>query len=313
MGQENANNPPPPPPPTYYQEWAARVRDTAGSGLAFALIPLLVLGYFGWYYYGAQHLDRTLYALQVDNIELTPSPPWIHTDLKAQVYRDNGLSQVSLLEPQATATIAHAFDSHVWIKSTNRVRKLSGGKVTVDVTYRRPAAMVFYEPQLGAPSSGAPRGLCYPVDEEGVVLPGDEFASKQVHDYFMIYAPNAAPAGKRMAFGDERIAAALSLCKLLEPQRVPLKLDCIYVEPDSIDQQLGGFNSWVMHILTEEKREIVWGHAPGKETKDEPSVEEKLVSLRTWLQSSPSASGIAVLDLRQRRVLSPRLITIPAS
>lgn len=312
MGQENANNPPPPPPPTVYQQWAARFRDTAGSGLAFALIPLLLLGYFGWYYYGAQHLDKTLYALKIENIELTPKPPWIRSDIKAQIYRENGLSQVSLLEPQATATIAHAFDSHVWIKNTNRVRKLSGGKVVVDVTYRRPAAMIYYEPLIKPPVTATPKGLCYPVDEEGVVLPGDEFAEK-VHDYFMIFAPNAAPAGKRMAFGDERIAAALALCRLLEPQRVPLKLDCIHVEPDSIDQQLGGFNSWIMHVVTEDKREIIWGHAPGKESKDELSIEEKLVTLRAWLQTPPSATNIAVLDLRQRRVLGPRLITVPGT
>jgi hypothetical protein len=286
-----------------------------GGGLLFALIPLLILGYFGWYYYGAEHLDRTLYSLKMENIELTPQPAWIHCDVRAEVYRNGGLSEVSLLEPTATATIAHAFDAHTWIKSTNRVRKTSGGKVQVDVLYRRPAAMVYYRPAavLGNPNPPANKGLCLPVDEDGFVLPGNDFTQEQVHNYFMIFAPNAAPAGDvGMTFGDDRITEALLLCKLLEPLRVPLKLACIYVEPDTIQQQLGGQSSWLMNVATEDKRNIIWGHAPGKESKDEPLVEEKIASVRSWLGTPAESSDVAVLDLRQRRTLVQRLInTVP--
>jgi len=317
MGQENTNDQPPPPPPTLFERWGTRIRSLPGGGLLFALVPLLILGYFGWYYYGAEHLDRTLYALKLENIEMTPQPDWIHSDVRTEVYRNGGLSEVSLLEPTATATIAHAFDAHTWIKSTNRVRKMSGGKVQVDVLYRRPAAMVYFRPApaIGAPNALANKGFCLPVDEEGFVLPTDDFTrdSAQVHNYFMIFAPNAAPAGDvGMTFGDDRITEALSLCKLLEAVRVQLKLACIYVEPDTMGQQLGAQSSWLMNVTTEDKRNIIWGHAPGKESKDEPLVEEKIVSMRSWLQAPPESSDVAVLDLRQRRTLVQRLInTVP--
>jgi hypothetical protein len=288
-----------------------KIRHLPGGGLLFAIIPLLILGYFGWYYYGAEHLDRTLFALREDNIELTPQPKWIHGDIRAEVFRDGALGQVSLLEPQATATIAHAFDEHTWIKSTNRVRKMSGGRVQVDVVYRKPAAMVYYRPTalVGSPSTAAnSKGMCFPVDDEGVVLPSADFASAQVHDYFMIFAPNAAPAGDvGVSFGDERIVEALKLCRLLEPMRAELKLECVYVEPDTFDKQLGGFNSWVLNISTGDKRNVVWGHAPGKEMQDEPPVEEKIERMRSWLAAAPSATDVATLDLRQRKNVGRRL------
>lgn len=316
MGQENSNDQaPPPPPPTLFERWGARIRTLPGGGWLFALIPLLILGYFGWYYYGAEHLDRTLYSLKMESIELTPQPDWIHCDVRAEVYRNGGLSDVSLLDPAATATIAHAFDAHTWIKSTNRVRKMSGGKVQVDVVYRRPAAMVYYRPPavLRTPNVPANKGQCFPVDDDGFVLPGDDFTPAQVHDYFMIFAPNAAPAGDvGMAFGDDRITEALKLCKLLEPLRVQLQLECIYVEPDTLNQQLGAASAWIMNVTTADKRNIIWGHGPGKESKDEPLVEEKIASMRSWLGTPAESSDVAVLDLRQRRTLVQRLInTVP--
>ena len=315
MGQENPNDQPPPPPPTLYEWWAHRIRTLPGGGLLFAVIPLLILGYFGWKNFGAEHLDRTLYALRVENIEVTPQPNWIRGDVRAEVYRNGTLSRLSLLDPQATATIAHAFDAHAWIKRTNRVRKTSGGKVQVDVLYRRPTAMVWFQKAavLGTQPEPGNKGLCYPVDEEGVVLPGDNFTPDEVPNYFMIFAPNAVPTGESMmAFGDNRILEALKLCRILEPHRSAWKLACIYVEPDAVDRQLTGFNSWMMTVTTQDKRNILWGHAPGKELKDETAIEEKLAILQSWIQNSANSTKAPDLDLRTRPNSNRRLIhTVP--
>lgn len=307
MGQENANEQPPPPPPTVWQVIGQRIRDTPGSGMAFAIIPLVLFGYLGWYYYGAKRFDVSMYALKLENIEITPQPKWIHTDLKAEVYRLNRLSQLSLLEPSATATIAHAFEANICIKSANHVRKLSGGKVQIDVTYRQPAAMVWVE-NASQPGTNGPTKGVHAIDDEGVVLPRSEFSIAQVRDYFVIYAPELQLEGKEIVgFRDPRIGVALELCKLLEPYRVDLQLECIDVEPDGMDLQLGGFNSWQLSIRTKEDRLIVWGHAPGKETKDEMLVDEKIASMRAWLATPPSAGSLPKLDLRIRRGLGQRL------
>ena len=309
MGQPNANEQPPPPPPTVWQVLGERVRNTPGSGLAFAVVPLLILGYFGWYYYGAKQLDRTLYALKLENVEITPQPRWIHTDLKAEVYRLNRLSQLSLLEPSATATIAHAFEANVCVKSVNHVRKLSGGKVQIDVTYRQPAAMVLPDPP---PSVDGGVGV-YAIDDEGVVLPRAEFSQAQVYDFFVIIVKHLQLDGKNNGFRDPRIGEALPLCRLLEPVRAELRLRCIDVDADGMDLQLAGFNSWQLTVRDKDDRTIIWGHAPGKETKDEMLVEEKIASMRAWLSAPPSSGSAAVLDLRQRRGLGQRLTAMPNS
>ena len=310
MGQDNSNEQPPPPPPTMWQVLGERIRNTPGSGLAFALVPLLVLGYLGWYYYGAKQLDISLYALRLDNIEITPQPSWIHTDLKAEVYRHNGLSKLSLLEPAATATIAHAFEANDCIKTTNHVRKLSGGKVIVDVTYRQPVAMVQVK-LLPQPGAAELRDFVYVIDEEGIVLPNTEFSQAQVNQFFVIKTDDdiQVEVKDNACFRDPRIAEALKLVKLLEPVRKDLHLFKIYVEADGMDLQLGGFNSWLLKISTKENRGIIWGHAPGKETKDEMLVEEKIASMRAWLAAPASADSI--LDLRQRRGLGQRFTSVP--
>lgn len=313
MGQENSNDQPPPPPPTVWQVMGERIRNTPGSGLAFAVVPLLLIGYLGWYHYGAKRLDVSLYALKLENIEITPQPRWIHTDLKSEIYRLNRLSQLSLLEPSATATIAHAFEANVCIKSANHVRKLSGGKVQIDVTYRQPAAMVLVD-QTNMPGMSGPSRGVHAIDDEGVVLPRSEFSSAQVYDYFVIRADKLQLEGKdNIGFRDPRIGVALALCKLLEPVRAELRLEIIDVEADGMDLQLGGFNSWNLTIRGKDDRTIVWGHAPGKETKDEMLVDEKIASLRAWMAAPLSAGTDPKLDLRIRRGLGQRFTSaLPA-
>jgi hypothetical protein len=304
MGQENnEDKPPEPPPPTRLQVALAKLKALPGAGFVFALIPLLLIGYFGWYHWGAEHLDRALYALRMENVELTPQPGWLRTDVREEVFRNGALEQVSLLDPQATATIAHAFDAHACVKTTVRVRKAGRGKVQVDLLYRMPAAMVYYERPTQSDGGLAliSKG-CFPIDDEGVVLPTTEFTREQVFEYFLIFAAGTAPKGDvGMAFGDPRIMEALDLTKLLAPLRVPLKLERIYVEQDPV---VGSPSPWVLRIVTKDRREVItWGHAPGKEISGEPRPEAKLAALQKWFQTLPSilpADGKpAEVDLRQ--------------
>ncbi|MFO1063492.1 MAG: hypothetical protein U0892_06465 [Pirellulales bacterium] len=298
MGQEKKDEKPPePPPPTRWEILSARLKALPGAGLAFALIPLLIIGYFGWYYWGAEHLDQTLYALRAENIELTQQPEWIKGNVRDEVYQNGSLNQISLLDPQASATIAHAFDAHICVKNTRRVRKLGGGKVQVDVQYRMPAAMVYFERKSAA---GDLKRGCIPVDDESVALPKEGFTSEQVvRDYFRIYAVGATPPQDiGMPFGDMRIVEALKLCKLLSPVRTVLKLEEIYVDQD----QPGGPSPWILRILTDDKRQIIWGHAPGDESVGEPRVELKISMMERWLRSGVDPAGGTVtrntLDLR---------------
>lgn len=277
-----------------------------GGALIFAVTPLLILGYFAWKNWGAEHLDVALYAVRIENLVTTPQPTWIrNTKVREEVFKNSGLGQLSVLDPQASATIAHAFESHSWVQRASRVQKLPGGKVTVDIVYRRPIAMVHYD-GLANPTSSKDKKGFFPVDEEGVVLPPADFDESQVFSYFVVVAAGATPPSEvGMTYSDTRIKQALLLCRVLEPSRVELRLEGIVVERDD---RMGGSNPWVLHIKTSDNRFINWGHAPGSEAPGEPTTQEKYANLIKWYAdpSSPLQIDLTRPFTRDTKLTSGR-------
>ena len=274
-----------------------------GGALLFAIAPLLILGYLAWKNWGAEHLDVALYAVRIENLVATPQPTWIRTTkVREEVFKNSGLGQLSVLDPQASATIAHAFESHSWVQHASRVQKLPGGKVTVDIVYRRPIAMVYYDSRAN-PISAQIEERFFPVDEEGVVLPTEDFDKSQVRSsYFMVIAEAATPPSDvGMTYSDTRIKQALALCRWLDPVRVELRLERIIVERD---ERVGGPSRCVMRIITSDKRIMNWGHAPGCEVPGEPTAKEKLTNLIKW---NADASSTLQIDLTKPLVLESRL------
>ncbi len=279
------------------------LKHIPGAALLFALVPLLALGYLGWFYYGAQHLDRALYALRLDNITVSQQPAWISTNVLEEVFNHARLDRISLLDPNANAMIAQAFDAHNWVKFTSRVTKSAGGHVEVDLVYRRPVAMVYYESDISSTASGTPKKGMFPVDDEGIILPTQNFGSEQIYDYFLIYANEARPAGDiGMPFGDVRIQEALTLCKFLEHDRAALGLQDIVVDqkPSST-----GSNPWFLRLITKDNREILWGHAPNSESIDEPKADEKRTRMIAWLNQVTPRSGPRSIDLTRFSIGRP--------
>jgi hypothetical protein len=266
---------------------ASIIQHIPGGALLFAVVPLVVLGYLGWFYYGAEHLDQAFYALKAEKLTVTPQPDWIKSNVTDEVFNNGRLDRVSLLDPHATATIAQAFETHNWIQSTARVSKSSSGIVMVDVVYRRPAAMVYYERTAEGTNSGKVDKFFFPIDNMGIVLPSQDFSSDDTWNYFMIIAENARPTGDTgMAYGDTRIGEALKLCSLLEEHRQQHRLQEIWVTHDG---QSTGPSPWTMTVWTRDQREIVWGHTPGAENAGELTAEVKLERMLSWLKATPPA------------------------
>ncbi|MCA9133604.1 MAG: hypothetical protein KDA45_10635 [Planctomycetales bacterium] len=287
---------------------ASIVQRIPGAAMLFAAALLVVLGYFGWFYYGADHLDQALYSLRFDKLQVTPQPDWIKSDVANEVYTAGRLDRISLLEPRATAAIAQAFETHTWVASITRVTKSAGGSVNVDVVYRRPVAMVYteYYPDPSPENPGPPKltkGF-YAVDESGTVLPRHDFTREDVRDYFLIFAQNARPAGEvGMPYGDVRISEALRLCTFLEPHRHRLHLQEIWINHDGVGS---GPSPWTLLVTTEDNREIVWGHAPGTENSGELPAPQKLEQMLAWLQAPRDESKTtARLDLRHTSAHTP--------
>jgi hypothetical protein len=278
------------------------MRYIPGGALLFAVTPLLILGYFAWKNWGAEHLDVALYAVRIENLVTTPQPTWIrNSKVREEVFKNSGLGQLSVLDPQASATIAHAFGSHSWVQRASRVQKLPGGKVTVDIVYRRPIAMVYYDGNA-SPNSAKIKNGFFPVDEEGVVLPLADFDESQVRSYFVVIAEGATPPSEvGMTYSDTRIKQALLLCRLLDSSRAELRLSGISVERDD---RLGGPSPWVMHIRTSDNRLINWGHSPGSEAPGEPTAQEKFANLVKW---HTEANSTLQIDLTRPLIRETRL------
>lgn len=267
-----------------------------GGALLFAVVPLLLLSYFGWYYYGAEHIDQAFYSVRKEQMTLTPQPAWIKHSVLDQVFEAGNLGRLSLLDPSSTATIAQAFEANPWVRSTMRVTKNVGSKVSVDVVFRRPLAMVHCKPgsrEIAREQQLDLEAGFFPVDEQGILLPvKGNFSVGDLANYFLIYADGGAwPRGDfGMPFGDPRITEALKLCSYLEPERESLQIQRIKIEQDN---RLSGRNDLVFVLQTADKHQIRWGHAPEAEGVGEPLAAKKLNSLAEWLQKLRSASATA--------------------
>ena len=277
---------------------ADHVQRIPGAALMFAVGPLVFLGYFGWLFYGAEHLDRALYAFDTENLTVTPQPTWIRrTQVIDEVIEVGALEELSLLDPQITATIAQAFETHAWIKSTLRVAKSGSGELVVDLLYREPRALVF-QPIDSDVSGGEAKFGFYAVDDEGYVLPRQDFDSEDAFNYLAIIADGIRPTKNkvRMAFGDKRISEALELCRFLSPVREKLGLQAVFVLPD---ESTMGANGWLMYLETVDGHKISWGHAPTHELVDEENAKGKLARLKTWLEEARQGDQPLHLDLQK--------------
>lgn len=279
--------------------------------LGFQLIPrgallsvvgplvLASLGYFGWRYWGAERLDRALYSLTAERLDVTPQPDWIPGNVKDEVLSSGALADISLLDRQATSSIARAFDSHPWVQETVLVEKSAGGHVRVRLTYRKPLALIFCQPTSESEQNEPLKSKAgfYAVDENGMVLPSDGFVVKSEKDYFLVFTEGAKPPSiAGAAFGDPKISQALLLCKLLEPVRQTWALRSIHVQTDPTPSTA---QPWILGIVTFNKQQIVWGHAPGLEVSGEAPVPKKIEKLKNFFQSQASSlPAPTVIDLR---------------
>ncbi|MEZ6110223.1 MAG: hypothetical protein R3C99_04295 [Pirellulaceae bacterium] len=255
---------------------------------AVVLLLALVAGaYFGWLHWGAVVMSDERFRLSADAIEITPPPAWIRADVKAEVVRDGLLGQLSLADPEATVKIARAFEAHTWVEHVERVTKRAPARVTVDLRYRRPIAMV--EVPLGY----------WPVDASGVLLPVREFSEAQTVDYLHILGANPEPAGPvGTPYGDRRVEQGAVIAVALERYWKDLSLHKIVAGERPSASRL---DDPEFDLFTRRGVRLMWGRAPGHERPGEPSAAQKLAKLLEYVEQHGSldgADGPAELDLR---------------
>lgn len=215
--------------------------------------------------------NRPEYQLRADDIHVTEIPHWVSPELVRQVATQARLSPSrSVLDEQLIADLAEAFRQQPWVEKVVKISKSIPARVDVELTYRRPVAMVEISTGL------------LPVDANGVLLPTTAFTPEIAQRYPQITQAKTSPRGAiGQNWGDAQVTAAAKLAAVLMPHWQDFRLKAIEI-PAGIDLRAPA-EELVFQLLTEGGSRIVWGRAPGVIYPLELSSEQKIGRLEECL------------------------------
>jgi hypothetical protein len=220
------------------------------------------------------------YYLRAEQMDVTPPPPWIHSDVKAEVLRAASLNRpLSLLEDDLARRLYEAFPLHPWIARVERVIKRYPPRVIVEVVYRRPTCMV-----------EVPGGV-YPVDVESVVLPCGDFSPADAVRFPLLRGIDTQPSQAGSAWGDQRVLEGSRLAAALTDVWIELHLASLAPLPRPADEYHSLDEPHRYELLTRAGIRILWGLPPGAGAADKTLTQAKIASLRQSLQESATREG----------------------
>jgi hypothetical protein len=266
------------------------------------LFGLGIAAHFVW-----QRLAPTIgrepqYRLSAENIRVTPTPPWIHSDIKTEVLRDAGLvGNLSVLDDwdALCLRIHDSFRMHPWVASVERITKHLPAALDVELKYRRPIAAV--ESMEGG-------SVTYlPVDECAIRLPDADFS-----DIERSYLPRISGVTGRPRIGDAwedaRVLGGAQLAAALADVWHRLRLvEIVCTEQPHLRNDVRIYS---FEIITSGGTRIVWGATTGQETAlgESPFGQKRQLLLDYAAQHGKleSIDGPERLDVRSELVVTPR-------
>ena len=245
-------------------------RRRAAFAAAVLLAAFVIVGLRLWPRLEDDVLVRPEYALAPHQIQITPPPAWIRADIKAEALRGDSLrAPLSIIDERLNERLARMFMLHPWVARVEQVTKHYPSHVTVDLVYRRPAAMV-----------EVPGGL-FPVDDQAVLLPSDDFSMADVWQYPRLAGIGSQPLGPvGTAWGNPGVQEGVRIALALAGVWRELRLHSIRRATTSVDGQSAPLVEFV--LVTESGTVIPWGRAPGSESPTEVPVAEKLARLKKY-------------------------------
>ncbi len=241
----------------------------------FTLALIALLGWGGakaWKRWGVAAMQSPQYKLTAEQIQTSPLPPWIRTNVVEEILRDGSLEQHSILDPQLTIKVADAFRLHPWVRSVVRVRKRSPGHVIVDLEFRQPVALVEVV-------TANARGVL-PVDADGVLLPRADFVNDQgeLHEDALslpvIAAGDSIPQGPvGSSWGDARVRGAARVAAAFGKNWKATGL--FKIEPDLSSCGPSNHAECEFTLLAKNGSRVIWGKAPGDSPSEQLAAEEK--------------------------------------
>jgi hypothetical protein len=268
--------------PPWLNRAISAMRGPAGPllGAALLVVVLFVAWYLVWLRVGQHVLSSHQYLVGPQQVEITPLPEWIHTDIRTDVFRNVSLDgPLSIMDDQLAERIANAFSLSPWVAKVVRVTKHSPARVKVELLYRRPVCMV-----------AAPNELL-PVDAYGVLLPygNDDFSAVEKSRYPRLMGIETAPLGTvGECWGDGRVVGGAEIAAALAEVWDELNLQQIV---PSAPLAPGVAEEPTYTLVTRRGTRILWGRAPGTRAPDELSAADKVARLRKYAEQHGSLEG----------------------
>lgn len=252
-------------------------------------VMLLVCGVASrrvWESIHAELANSPHYKITADTLHFTPEaqPPWIRSDVKAQVLRDSGIANsMTLLDPPADIQrrLVDAFELHPWIRKVDQVDLAGPGRIEMTVTYREPVA-------VAEVLTGESQELL-PLDALAVRLPDNELT-----DVEKSYLPRITDIEDRPqvgeAWSDIRMQGAAQLADRL---RSVWEQYCLMdIVPSTYPEVQRSHRFYTYELRSSGGTVIRWGAAPGFSPPGESSFEDKLARLAGWINSNSSLDSI---------------------
>jgi hypothetical protein len=259
---------------------------------AIGLVAIVVVGHFVWTRVREHVATRDDYRLTARDISVTQPPAWIRADVKTEVLCNSGLAAepLSILDDNLVERIQRAFSLHPWVAKVERVSKSHPAHVELELTYRRPVAMI-----------EVPGGLL-PVDVEGVLLPSDDFSPLAARSYPRLSGIESSPLGPTgTKWGDPIVAGGARIAEAVKPVWDDLGVRAIrWLKPPATSELSGPA---IYELVTTAGNAIAWGAAPNNGLTTEPTPQEKLLRLKAYIAAHGSLDqpqgGPVDLDLRR--------------
>ncbi|MCO6047891.1 hypothetical protein NG895_28640 [Aeoliella sp. ICT_H6.2] len=276
---------------------------------AIVLVAVGVVARKAWESMHANLLASPRYKLSAATLHISPeTPPWIRTDVKAEVLRDSGLTDsLSLLEsPEVIQQrLVDTFELHPWIRKVDSVVLARPGEIEMTVAYRQPVAV--------AEVSAAGQTDLLPIDAEAVRLPDGHLTEVEKS-----YLPRISDIHQRPlegdTWGDARVLGAARLAARLGP--VWEKFSLLDIVPSGHPEVLRSNRYYVYDIRSNYGTVIHWGAAPGFAPPGESPFEEKLARLTNWIDQNGSLDSInspQSIDVRDSLYVEKRIAKQPES
>ncbi|QDT40111.1 Cell division protein FtsQ [Gimesia alba] len=240
--------------------------------------------------------QREEYQIATKDLSLIPAPPhYVPIDIVDQVIKRGPLpEQVSLLDQGLVLKVAEAFEKHPWVQKVVSVRKTN--TVEVEVIFRKPAAMV-----------EGKQGL-FPVDNEGVLLPPEDFSVSDARRYPVITGIQSMPAGAPgTSWGDLTVTGAAQLAEALGPHWKELEMVSIEAPPRTT--AVLSLDDLIYRLITAGGSEIVWGRSPKSQRRGELRVDQKIGKLEKYYRDYGGFDrphGPYEIDIRHWQEISRR-------